>query len=67
MQLLLPVLLVLLGLTASRLEMFGRDQPPLLMSRQQGMRGQPAWLAAAPVVVEQQAQQLQQFMEAYPR
>ncbi|KAF6258658.1 P-loop containing nucleoside triphosphate hydrolase protein [Scenedesmus sp. NREL 46B-D3] len=67
MQLLLPVLLVLLGLTASRLEMFGRDQPPLLMSRQQGMRGQPVWLAAAPVVVEQQAQQLQQFMEAYPR
>jgi hypothetical protein len=67
LQLLLPVLLVFVGLAASQIEMFGRNQPPLLLSRQLCMRGEPALLAAAPVVMEQQAQQLQQFIEAYPR
>jgi hypothetical protein len=61
------VLLVFAGLAASRIEMFGRNQPPLLLSRHLCMRGAPALLAAAPEVMEQQAQQLQQFMQAYPR
>lgn len=67
LQLLLPVLLVFMGLAACRIEMWGRQQPPLLMSRQRCMQGRPTLLAASSAVMEQQAQRLQQFMDAYPR
>jgi hypothetical protein len=67
LQLLLPVLLVFAGLYGSRVEMFGRDQPPLLLSREMCMNGRKMLLAVSPVVLQQQTQQLQQFVDAYPR
>lgn len=64
-QLLVPMLLVVLAMAVSTVETQRPQQPPLQLCRATCLMGRPALLAAAPGLRQQQ--EVQGFMDGYPR